>query len=359
MSKVHLSLSACALLACSAIAGAQAPAAAPAPRPAPPPLESPNPHYVSFVLTQDVNASADAVWARVGKYCDIGDWGFPCTILQGPGNEIGSVRSIQNEVMVGKTKYSYTYAQAPRQGVTYNLYHATLEVVPVTAKTSRLEYSFLYDNSMLTDDAARDTEIATRKMRFTGFLKNMKTLSEGGKLEKPTAPPPVLSTAPWLVAEPHYVTVPMSIDVNAPADKVWARIGKYCDIGEWGFPGCTITSGKDGELGAIRTIGNEVLVGKTKYSYIYTQPKRVGSSYNMYHGDLEAEPLTATTTRLHYTLLYDNSALPDDAAKQKDIENRRTRFTQMLENMKLLAEGKPLPEGAVRRPTPPAATTPR
>ncbi|WP_263408182.1 SRPBCC family protein [Terriglobus tenax] len=348
MFKVHLALPACVLLA-SATVFAQAPAA----RPAPAPLESPAPHYVSFQLTEEVNASADAVWAKVGKYCDIAAWsGMPCRIVQGPGEEIGTVRSILNEVMVGKTTYSYTYTQAPRQGAVYNLYHGTLEVVPVTAKTSRLQYSFLYDNSMLADDAAREAEIATRKTRFGGYLKNMKAMAEGRKVEPPVAPP--IPAATWLVAEPHYISIPMSIEVNAPADKVWARIGKYCDIGEWGIPGCSIVSG-DGGLGTIRTIGSEILVGKTKTSYIYTQPKRVGANYNLYHGQLWAEPVTASTTRLNYTLMLDNSALPDDAARQKDIDNRRTRFTKMLENMKLLAEGKPLPEGAVVRPaTPPA-----
>ncbi len=87
-----------------------------------------------------------------------------------------------NEVLVGKTDHSYTYTQPVRKDVKYNLYHATLEVVPATAKTSRIVYSFLYDNSMLADDAARDAEIATRKKRFTAFLLNMKTLGESGKL---------------------------------------------------------------------------------------------------------------------------------------------------------------------------------
>jgi hypothetical protein len=40
--------------------------------------------------------------------------------------------------------------------------------------------------------------------------------------------------------------------------------------------GCTIPSGKDGDFAAVRTIGNAVLVGKTKYSYVYTQPLRSG-----------------------------------------------------------------------------------
>ena len=155
-------------------------------------------------------------------------------------------------------------------------------------------------------------------------------------------PQPRPAQSPLQVPSPHYVSIPMSIEVNAPVDKVWARIGKYCDIGEWGIPGCTLLSG-DGDFGTVRSIGNEILVGKTKYSYTYTQPVRVGATYNMYHGTLEAVPLSADKTEIHYTLFFDNSMLADDAAREKDIANRRARFTKMLDNMKLLAEGGTLP----------------
>ena len=36
----------------------------------------------------------------------------------------------------------------------------------------------------------------------------------------------------------------MSIVVNAPIDKVWGRVGKYRDIGEWAFQSCDLLSGK-------------------------------------------------------------------------------------------------------------------
>jgi hypothetical protein len=334
----------------AATAVAQQPSPAATPRPTPPPLQVPNPHYEVLELTQDVNAPADTVWARVGSYCDIGKWAFPeCKLLAGDGG-YASVRNIVNEVMVAKTAHSYSYTQPVRTDAKYNLYHGTLEVVPVTAKTSRLVYSFIYDNSMLADDAARSTEIATRKKRFTAFLVNMKTLGETGKLPasaKEGTQPPLPKPDQLQTPNPHYVAIPMTITVNAPADAVWARVGKYCDIGEWGFPNCTILSGDGKSLGTIRSIGHEVLVAKTKYSYTYTQPVREGVVYNLYHGTLEAVPLTDKTTRLNYTLVFDNSMLADDAARDKDIDNRRTRFTKMLENMKTLAEGGTLPPGAL------------
>jgi hypothetical protein len=152
----------------------------------------------------------------------------------------------------------------------------------------------------------------------------------------PPAPPPV-------IANPTYISIPLEITVNRPAAEVWKRVGKYCDIGEWLRVPCTITSGKDGEFGAVRTIGNEVLVGRTELSYTYTQPVRVGQTYNLYHGTLEARPVTATTSKLVYTLVFDNSMLADDAAREKDKAQRTARFKQALENMKILAEGGTLP----------------
>lgn len=151
-----------------------------------------------------------------------------------------------------------------------------------------------------------------------------------------------------VIANPTYVSIPMEIEVNRPAAEVWKRIGKYCDIGEWLQVPCTITSGKDGEFGAVRSIGNEVLVGKTELSYTYTQPVREGRPYNLYHGTLEARPVTAKSSKLVYTLVFDNSMLPDDAAREKDIEQRRARFTQALKNMKILAEGGTLPPPPAR-----------
>ena len=156
------------------------------------------------------------------------------------------------------------------------------------------------------------------------------------------------------VEAPNYVSIPMEIAVNKPAADVWKRIGKYCDIGEWlQIPaGCQITSGKDGEVGAVRTVGREILVGKTELSYTYTQPVYDGRPYNFYHGTLEVRPVTARTSKIVYTLMYDNSLVPGDAAaKAAEIQRRRTVFERAMGNMKTLAEGGTLPP----RAAPPAA----
>ena len=172
---------------------------------------------------------------------------------------------------------------------------------------------------------------------------------------------PALAQAPsppkLAIEAPNYVSIPMEIAVNRPAAEVWKRIGKYCDIGEWlQIPaGCQITSGQDGQIGAVRTVGREILVGRTELSYTYTQPVYEGRPYNLYHGTLEARPVTAKTSKIVYTLVYDNSLIPGDAAaKAAEIQRRRTTFERAVANMKILAEGGTLPPRA-----PPAAPAPR
>ena len=159
---------------------------------------------------------------------------------------------------------------------------------------------------------------------------------------------PAGDPASTVVANPTYISIPLEISVNRPAGEVWKRIGKFCDIGEWFRIPCTITSGKDGEFGAVRSVAGEVLVAKTELSYTYTQTVKAGRPYNLYHGTLEARPVTATTSKIVYTLMFDNSMLADDAAREKDKMQKTAQFTRALENMKILAEGGTLPPAPAR-----------
>ena len=170
----------------------------------------------------------------------------------------------------------------------------------------------------------------------------------GASAQTPTTPAQTATTPPpanIVVERPTYVSIVMEVTVGRPAADVWKRVGGYCAIGEWFqiAAGCKILSGNDGDVGAVRSVANEVLVGKTELSYTYTQPVRAGRPYNLYHGTLEARPLTAATSKLVYTLVYDNSMLPDDAAREKDRASRTATFTRALGNMKILAEGGTLP----------------
>lgn len=152
-----------------------------------------------------------------------------------------------------------------------------------------------------------------------------------------------IATGAAALAEPEYTTIKMEIDVAKPARDVWAKVGGYCDIGTWMNVDCTITSG-DGGMGTVRVLAGgrvtEILVGKTDLSYGYTQPVREGQFYNLYHGYLEAKPVTERTSKLLYTLVYDASNLPDQAAKDADMARRRTMFEGALKSMKMLAEAE-------------------
>src|SRR5580698_11273297 len=142
---------------------------------------------------------------------------------------------------------------------------------------------------------------------------------------------PAAASRSSAVASPTYVSLYMEVTVNRPAADVWKRFGGYCAVAEWMKTPCTITSGKDGELGAVRTLGGgEVLVGRTEFSYTYTQPVKEGQPYNLYHGTFEARPVTATTSKLIYEFVFDNSMLPDDAAREADKARRTATYTQRL-----------------------------
>lgn len=160
-------------------------------------------------------------------------------------------------------------------------------------------------------------------------------------LAQPPAAAPPPPPAPLAVANPSYATLVLEIPVNKPAALVWAKVGKYCDIQEWFGMTCVMTSGKAGDLGSVRTLNGttiEMLVAKTDLSYTYAQPVRQGVPYNVYHGTLEAKPVTATTSKLIYSLIWDESILADDAARAAAKAGRATRFTAGLQKMKAIAE---------------------
>ena len=139
----------------------------------------------------------------------------------------------------------------------------------------------------------------------------------------------------------EYVTIDMEIDINKPAVEVWEKVGDYCAISEWLGLRCEIASG-DGGMGSVRSLLGgriiEIMVAQTELSYGYTQPAVEGDFYDLYHGFMEARPVTDSTSKMLYTLTYDVSNLADQAAKDADIERRRGMFTNALGAMKALAE---------------------
>ena len=138
-------------------------------------------------------------------------------------------------------------------------------------------------------------------------------------------------------AATDYVTVPLEVTVNAPADVAWKKISGFCDIGGWMHTTCEITSGKDHEVGAVRKIASrvdEVLVASTSWSYSYAQPK----SPIDYHGTVEIRPVDKGHSKLLYTLVYDAAALPHPENKDQDVANRTKQFTNVINVMKGIAE---------------------
>ena len=143
------------------------------------------------------------------------------------------------------------------------------------------------------------------------------------------------------IAEPEYTRLEMKIDVARPADELWAVAGGYCDISVWASIECEITSG-DGNIGTVRVLLGgaitEVMVAKTDLSYGYTQPIKEGEFYDLYHGFMEAKPVNDSSSTLLYTLVYDVSNFPDQAAKNADMARRMTQFDTLLLNIKTLTE---------------------
>ncbi|HJN96199.1 MAG TPA: hypothetical protein QGF41_10925 [Gammaproteobacteria bacterium] len=152
---------------------------------------------------------------------------------------------------------------------------------------------------------------------------------------------PTLMASAASFAQPEYVSIEMEIDIDKPAADVWAMVGGYCDISDWLGIDCELTFG-DGDMGTVRALVGgrviEIMVAQTDLSYGYTQPTVEGAFYNLYHGFMEARPVTATTSKMLYTLVLDVSNLADQAAKDADVARRRATFEGALASMKELAE---------------------
>lgn len=144
-----------------------------------------------------------------------------------------------------------------------------------------------------------------------------------------------------VLAEADYYRMKLEIDIDRPADEVWSKVGEYCDISEWLGVECEITQG-DGGLGTVRVLNGSIvepLVALTELSYGYSQPPVEGVYYNFYHGFMEARPVTDTTSKMIYTVMWDRSH-EDEATFQANVERRTNLFTGGLQKMKEIAESE-------------------
>ena len=131
-----------------------------------------------------------------------------------------------------------------------------------------------------------------------------------------------------------WITLTFTAELNKNADIAWQRAGgnELCAISKYlEIQSCTVNSGK-GELGSIRTINGTIvenIVARSKYSYTYAQP----FTPIFYHGTMSVEPLTANSSRLVYTLIWNQAAVGDAAAQTAAREGRRTRFQAAVDKM--------------------------
>ena len=144
------------------------------------------------------------------------------------------------------------------------------------------------------------------------------------------------------LAEPDYHRIEFEIDIDKPAAEVWEKVGGFCDIGVWLDMPCEITSG-DGGMGTVRVLMGgaviEPMVALGELSYGYSQPVVEGVPYNFYHGYMEAQPVTETSSKMVYTVMWDRSHEDDDVFNA-NVERRTELFTRALKNMKEIAESE-------------------
>ena len=135
-----------------------------------------------------------------------------------------------------------------------------------------------------------------------------------------------------------YVAIVQETEIAAPAETAWAKVKGYCDIGAWLKTTCEITSGRDGELGAVRTIAGrvvEVIVAVTPMSYTYADL----DTKILYHGTVEIRPVDAKSSKLVYSLFFDQASIPEDQ-REANRTRRAAMFKGVMATMKAQAEAK-------------------
>ncbi len=130
-----------------------------------------------------------------------------------------------------------------------------------------------------------------------------------------------------------------SADLNKNIDTAWERMGgnEFCAIARYlDVQYCTVISGK-GELGSVRHIGVagnpapvvENIVSRSKYSYTYAQPFNA----TFYHGTMSIVATGPNTSRLEYTLIWNQAAVGNAAAQAASRESRQQRFQMAVNRM--------------------------
>jgi hypothetical protein len=139
----------------------------------------------------------------------------------------------------------------------------------------------------------------------------------------------------------HYSKAELSIDIGRPAALVWRRVGGFCDIQTWGNVACRTIRGNDSDVGSVRELMGtlfEVLTSRTASSYSYAAVDMPSSPQIFIHGAVEVRDTGPGTSRILYTLLYDDTSVQDVAERDRDLARRTAFLKQGLERMKAISE---------------------
>src|ERR1044072_114444 len=121
------------------------------------------PEFTTILLEKVVDRTPDQTWAKIGPYCAIQTWlKVTCAITGNvTGTPVGTNRRLNSrtdEVMVGATPYSHTYATPlpairPESPI---FYHGTLAVEPLDrGRKTKIVYTLFYDQAPLNTTEIR------------------------------------------------------------------------------------------------------------------------------------------------------------------------------------------------------------
>ncbi len=126
--------------------------------------------------------------------------------------------------------------------------------------------------------------------------------------------------APLAIPNPHYVSIEMEVNINRPRNRsleARRQVLRYWRVA------CRrrvlFSRGKTERVSAVRSIGNEVLVRKTGSFPTPTHSRcaKAVRTFSITARARSAGTVTATTSKLIYILMFDNSTLADDAARSR------------------------------------------
>ena len=145
--------------------------------------------------------------------------------------------------------------------------------------------------------------------------------------------------APSLASD--YVVIQQVATVGASADHVWHQVGNFCAISKFLDVKCEYAAGKGG-LGSVRRLNGvtlEPMIALTPYSYTYGQTEG-GMKDFYYHGTLAVEPTGKRSSRIIYSLVYDQAGMASDEVRAAQRERITTRFRGAVDKIKAIAEAK-------------------